>query len=55
MLALGLLCISAGVFLLWVMFHGQDFITPEDGKDWTKSWADVAKGLGQFLTPKGKA
>jgi hypothetical protein len=51
MLALGLLCIAFGIFFLWVMFHGQDFISPEDAKDWTKSWGDVAKALGQFFNP----
>jgi hypothetical protein len=51
MLAVGILCIAFGVFFLWVMFHGQDFITPEDAKNWTSSWGDVAKSLGGFFNP----
>lgn len=55
MLTLGLGCTTAGVFLLWVMFHGQEYITPDDAKDWGRSWADVAKAAGGWLNPNVSA
>ena len=51
MLSMGMLSLGAGVALLWVSFHGQDYITKDDAKDWTKSWADVVKALGGWLNP----
>ena len=51
MLAIGLTMEALGLFLLWVMFHGQTAISPDDAKSWTKSWADVGRSLGTFTNP----
>ena len=51
MLAIGLTMEALGLFLLWVMFHGQTAISSADAKNWTKSWADVGKSLAVFVNP----
>lgn len=52
MLALGIICLSLGIFLLWVMQQGGKFIT---GKTWQEGVTQVGTALEQWLVNKPSA